>query len=96
MGNCGCSKNQNNRIARAKSIKKKETIKKIATTSQQRKDKKKRKDIVQNKIRFCKACKQSSPTPEERRRKARVCHKTKTSLQAIFNDKNFKCPLNNF
>ncbi len=93
---CGCSKSKNNRVNRAKSTIKKITAKKLAITSSRRKDKNKRRAIVQNKIKFCKACPQSSPTPDERRRKARVCHKTKISLQAIFNNPKFKCPINNF
>ena len=79
-----------------KTVQQKSKTTSIAAATKQRKDKEKRRRIVQNKIKFCKSCPQSYPTSAERRSKTRVCHKTKTSLQAIYNDRNFKCPLNNF
>ena len=96
MGNCGCGKNRNNRISKIVSSDKKSLTARSPDSLRQKIAKAKRKQVIKNKITFCKTCPHSIPTADERRRKARVCHRTKTSLQAIFNNPKFKCPLNNF
>jgi len=91
---CGC--NKTNRTLKAKNKNKNITTRRPTITPQQKKDKAKRKKLIEKKLKFCRACIQSTQTHEERRRKTKVCHKTNTSIQAILNKQNFKCPLGNF
>mgnify|MGYP001768267137 CR=1 FL=1 len=100
----GCNKNKNNKIDEANRIriasekKKVEALKKGNNIVSKLYDAEKaaRKKLVEKKIKFCKNCLQSTPTREERRSRQRVCHKCNKSIQEIINDKNFKCPIDNF
>ncbi len=93
---CGCGKNRNNRIARKTAARKKQISERLASTSKARGAKLKRRRVIEIKVRFCRSCPHSIPTPDERRRKARVCHKASTSIQSILNQPDFKCPIGNF
>jgi len=93
---CGCHKNTNNRKARRLAAEKKVQRERLAATKDYRKDKAKRRKLVEIKLQFCKTCPHSIPTSEERRRKAKVCHKNSISIQAILNKPKYKCPIGNF
>ena len=93
---CGCRKNTNNKRARVKKLEKKNIAVRLAAAGKNRQEKTARKELITNKLKFCKICPRSRPTKIERRNKTRVCHESNTSIQAIMNHKNFKCPLGNF
>jgi len=93
---CGCGKNKANKKARIDARRQAAYAEKLAGTVQYRKEKAERRNLIEQKIRFCRPCPHSKPTKEERRTKTRVCHKSNISVQAILNDKKSKCPIGKF
>jgi len=93
---CGCGKNKNNKIERAKAARKKTLADRLVATEKYRTEKTVRRKLIEQKLKSCRSCPFSTPTREELRNKTRVCHKTQTSIQAILNKPTFQCPLGHF
>jgi hypothetical protein len=93
---CGCRKGRSQRATKIKAAAKKTFAARIQETAAYRKEKIKRKKIIETKLKFCRVCSHSLPTREERRNKTKVCHKASVSIQGIINNQKFKCPIGNF